>query len=120
MAVTAGVFPITGKISRESTVTYADDFISDTTISGKTRVRSMADAVYRVFNVKYAFLTNAEKQDLEDYYMLYRTTLTTFKWNYFGEVSGAPTYYVVFAEAPRLTMIGGTYWSAEVTLKQVY
>ena len=109
-------YPITGGISKDSTIEFNNDLVADIMVSGKTRFRSMADNLYRIFNVKYDVLTHQQKLDLESFYQSSRATQFSFVWTPYS--STTETYTVSFAEAPRFQAIGGVFWSAEVILIQ--
>lgn len=109
-------YPIVGKISKSSQIEFNGDLVTDTTISGKTRIRSLADNLYRIFSVKYDVLTHQEKLDLESFFQTSRASEFSFTWTPYS--STTETYTVAFAEAPKFQALGGVFWSADVKLIQ--
>ena len=83
-------------------------------MSGKVRLRALADSNFRTFKVIHDTLTDTQKTALIADYNANKVLTFTFLWK--------PTntnYTVMYNGPPSFKALGGTFWSADVTLEQV-
>jgi hypothetical protein len=72
----------------------------------------------QVFTIKHT-LTNEQKLIIEQHYVLNRLSSFSFTIPSFFDINNQATYTVQYVSIPKFTMLGGTFWEAEVKLIRV-
>lgn len=113
---TAGQAYPTYAQSIDSTEDVYDELISDRTTAGLLKTRSIvpSENIKRIFTVIHPSLTLVERTWLLDFYKKYRDSYFQFTWKADNE-----TYWVQFTDRPKITIIGGNWWKATVSLAEV-
>lgn len=117
LSPTGGILYTTtwGQSSESEELVY-DNLTVDRSFGGIVRVRSSVPLanILKTFRIVHSVLTLAEKEALHTFYTTYRDSTLDFKWK-------ADSYYYPtrFIEPPKYTMLGGTYWKAEVSLAEI-
>ena len=101
--------------SVESTEELYDNLIVDRTTGGIIKVRSLVPVEHmgKIFNVVHPAITLEQKNLIQEFYKVNRDHVFDFIWAADGE-----TYTVAHIGVPKVSIVGGTWWKAEVPLAE--
>jgi hypothetical protein len=117
-ASSGSAYPITD-INISVDVTSPEGLVISRTVNGYSKSRIFNKSLNpQIFAVKHT-LTNADKLLLEQHYVYNRLNSFSFTVPGFSDINNQATYWVKYFATPKFTMLGGTFWDAEVKLIRV-